>query len=142
MVPDDIRKELQNAEKGKWFATGTGNLKGLITHESAHAMFHADQKVKAGFFKAKVVGSTVGARDRALKAAVQQAKHDGISPLYPGHVSGYAAASGAKEELEAEMFSQYHWSPNPPNFIKTWGETLHHELGIDPTPFRKTGKHG
>ncbi|MFL6416847.1 MAG: hypothetical protein ACJ74Y_14380 [Bryobacteraceae bacterium] len=143
MRPGDQRKELANAEKTGWFAEGTGNVNGFITHESAHALFHAEQEIRPGLFRQKVVGGNIDARNAALKAATKQAASDGIPEhLQISRVSGYAAASGSREELEAELFSQYHWNPNPPAFVKAWGETLHREMGIDATPFREVVKHG
>lgn len=142
--PDDFRKDLKQAEKSGWMAPGTTNPRGLLTHESAHALFHAEQANKRGFWVAnKVVGGEMQARNKALKAADKQARKDGIHPLHQlSKISGYALASGTREEAEAEMFSQYHWGTNTPNFIKAWGETLHKEMGIDPTPFKEVVKHG
>lgn len=137
----DVRKPLKDAEDTGWFGEGCGNPKAFLTHESAHAIFHSSQEVKTGFLGSqKVVGGNMEARNKAIKVAVKEAKKAGI-PLYAlgHHVSGYAGAAGVREELEAEMFSQYHWSPNPPQFVKAWGQTLHRELGIDPTPFREGG---
>lgn len=137
----DVTKRLKDAENEDWFADGTGNVRGLLTHESAHAIFHAEQQTKVGFFRAKVVGGNIEARDTALKAALGEAKRSGISPeAFTTKISGYSAAANSREEAEAEMFAQYHWSPNPPSFVKTWGETLHQEMGLDPTPFRKVRK--
>lgn len=144
MRPGDQRKKLAEAEKTGWFANGTGNVRGFVTHEAAHAMLHADQQVKVGFLGGqKVKSGSIQARDAALKAASKQAARDGI----PEHqqiaqVSGYAHASGSREELEAELFSQYHWNPNPPAFVNVWGQTLHREMGVDATPFREVVKHG
>lgn len=136
--PEDNRKDLKAAEDSGWFAEGTGNVRAFITHESAHAMFHAEQALKPGLFRTKVVGGNIEARDAAIKAATKEAERAGIpSNQTISKVSGYAAASGSREELEAELFSQYHWSPNPPSFVKAWGETLHKEMGIDSTPFRE-----
>lgn len=140
--PGDLRKDLKGAEDNGWFAEGTGNVSAFLTHEAGHALFHAEQSYK-GIVRKKVVGGNIDARDKALAAATNQANRDGI----PAHeqiarVSGYAAASHSREELEAELFSQYHWSPNPPPFVKAWGETLHQEMGLDPTPFRKVTKNG
>lgn len=141
--PEDFRKELKDAEKVGWMVPGTANPRGMLTHESAHAMFHADQQTKRGIVSNKVVGDHQQARDKALAAADKQSRLDGIHPdAVFSKVSGYAAASGTREEVEAEMFSQYHWGNNPPKFIQAWGETLHREMGIDPTPFREVVKNG
>lgn len=138
---ENVGPKLAGAEKIGWFAEGTGNTRAFITHESAHACFHADQTVKVGLMGAKLVGSTSKPREKALKAAIKQAGKDGI-PLIQvtSKISGYAQAAGKIQETEAELFSQYHWSPNPPPFVKTWGETLHRELGVDATPFREVVK--
>lgn len=138
---NDFRKDLKDAEKIGWFANGCGNTHAFLTHESAHALFHAEQEVRPGFLAPKIVGGNIKARDAALKAATREAKREGIpSYQFSTKVSGYSAASGMREEMEAELFSQYHWNPNPPQFVKVWGETLHQEMGINSTPFREEVK--
>lgn len=133
-----VRARLKHAEDVGWFAKGCGNEKTLLTHEAAHALFHVNDRLKMGLLSQRLAGDSIKARDKAMHAAIKAAKKDGIDP---GHllfnVSGYAYTSGTRQELEAEMFSQYHWAPNPPRFVQVWGETLHHELGIDPTPFKE-----
>jgi len=128
-----------------WMAPGTMNTRGLLTHESAHALFHAQSKRKTSFWTGQttVTGGFQAARDKAFSAAGEQAQKDGISPYqFLSHISKYAEYSGNREEAEAEMFAQYHWGTNPPNFIKVWGQTLHQEMGIDPTPFKEVVKNG
>jgi hypothetical protein len=140
----DLRSSLKNAEEIGWVGAGNGTLQSFLTHESAHAIFHAEQQVKTGLLGPKVVGGNIKARDKALSAAVKEAKKEGIpAHLFASRVSNYAATSGMREELEGELFSQYHWGTNPPKFVQVWGETLHKELGIDGTPFREgTANHG
>ena len=140
--PEDLSKDLKHSESVGWMKPGTTNVRGLLTHESAHAMFHAEQSVK-GILRKRIVGGEAKAREKAMTAAIKQAKKDGIHPsMFMSNVSGYAVYSGSREETEAEMFSQYHWGTHTPNFIKVWGETLHQELGVDPTPFKEVVKHG
>jgi hypothetical protein len=130
----DLTKDLKNTEKTGWMAPGTGNIRGLLTHESSHSMFHADQQYTSGFFGPKVVGGNLKARDKALKVALKTAKQDKVSIW---DTSDYAKYAGNREELEAEMFSQYHWATNPPRYVQAWGQSLHQELGVDPTPFKE-----
>ncbi|QEQ93509.1 hypothetical protein SEA_GIRLPOWER_10 [Streptomyces phage GirlPower] len=131
----DPTREMKASEKMGWVAKGLGTPVGLLTHESGHAIFHSREKYdKDG----KVVGGEKEARMKALQALVDEAKRKRI----PEHrllrkLSGYAAASQGHEEIEAELFSQYHWHPKPPSFVTVWGQTLHKELGIDPTPFKE-----
>lgn len=126
--PNDITTQMKHENNKGWMAEGTNDVRGLLTHESAHAMFHADQSKS---------NPRQAARDKALTSLLQN---------YPGlrlsKVSGYAHASGTREELEAEMFSQYHWAKKTSPEVKLWGQTLHKELGIDPTPFKEVVKHG
>lgn len=131
----DMTRVLKRAEAVGWNAPGTGNTKGLLTHESAHSIFHADQVVSTGVSgKQKISGGDIKARDKALKAAIKEASQKGHT-IWDS--SGYARSAGVREELEAELFSQYHWATNPPNFVVAWGKTLHQELGLDPTPFKE-----
>ena len=114
----------------------------MVTHEAGHALFHADRVEKGGLLTARrVVSAHQDARDKALMAASERAVRDGISPNdVVGSISGYAKSAGTREEIEAELFSQYHWSPRPPAFVQVWGQTLHQEMGVDATPFREAGK--
>lgn len=130
----DLTKKMKDNENAGWLAAGTGNVKALLTHESAHTLFHAEQTVKAGFLGPKIVGGHIDARNKALKAAFKAAKKEG---RFLGDTSGYAHMAGVREELEAELFSQYHWGTNTPNYVNVWGNTLHQEMGVDPTPFKE-----
>lgn len=135
---EDLRKQLKDAENSQWFAKGTGTPEAFLTHEAGHSIFHAEQAVKRGLLSNKVVGGHMEARDKALQAAMMQAEKDGVPDhLTISKISGYALAAGSREEVEAEMFSQYHWGTSPPRFVQVWGQTLHNEMGIDPTPFRQ-----
>lgn len=131
---DDPIKPMRDSEKAGWIAKGCGNPTAFITHEAAHAIFHSRERLVNG----KVVGGEKDARMKALKVFADESARARI----PDHkvlksISGYAAAMGNHEEIEAELFSQYHWSPKPSKAVRAWGETLHKELGIDPTPFRE-----
>jgi hypothetical protein len=133
--PRNMTRELKIAEDERWNARGTGNMKGLLTHESAHSIFHSDQVVtNKAFGGQKVVGGDIKARNKALKVAEKAARRDGMT-IWDS--SDYARTSGVREELEAELFSQYHWATDPPKFVEEWGRTLHQELGVDPTPFKE-----
>ena len=135
---DDSRGKMKASEKAGWVAEGCGNPTAFLTHEAGHAIFHSRERYDR---KGNIVGGNREARMKAGEAMIKQSIKSGI----PEHklmdsISGYAAASGNREELEAELFSQYHWSPNPPPFVRVWGETLHKEMGIDGTPFRELVK--
>lgn len=141
--PEDIRPDMKRAEDMRWMAPGTTNVRGMLTHESAHAMFHAGQTFKSGFLAPKEVGPTVAARKKAMKAAMKQARKDGIpASRFASSISNYAGYSRTVQEAEAEMFSQYHWGTNTPKFVEVWGQTLHQEMGVDPTPFKEVVKRG
>lgn len=133
---DDPRRKMKASEKVGWVAKGCGNPTAFLTHESAHAIFHSREKYDS---KGNVVGGNREARTKAAEAMIKEAERSGIPEhMLLGRISGYAATSGTREEIEAELFSQYHWSTNPPSYVKVWGETLHKEMGIDGTPFRET----
>jgi hypothetical protein len=138
--PHDLTKQLKQMHRAGWMVPGTANHIGLLTHESGHAMLHASQHVVSdGKGGHKVLGDKVKALDKALDAALKAADEDGRNIL---GISGYANAAGVRHELEAELFSQYHWAERPPRLVKVWGETLHRELGIDPTPFKEVTNRG
>lgn len=140
--PHDQNPELKKLEEKGWFGPQCGNIRATMTHETAHSMFHAEQTTE-GFLNMKVVGGEHVARKTAFDAARKAAKEDGIrSWNFTKEISGYANASVWREEIEAEMFSRYHWSENNPRFIDVWGQTLHKELGLDDTPFRKAVDNG
>lgn len=130
----NLTDKLKQTERSGWMSPGTGNVKALLTHESSHSIFHAGQVTKMGFLGPKIKGGEIKARDKALRAAVKAAGKDGQSIWV---TSGYSRMAGSREELEAELFSNYHWGTNPPRFVNEWGKTLHQELGLDPTPFKE-----
>lgn len=134
---DDVRPGMKRSEKAGWVAKGCGTPTALLTHEAGHAIFHSREKYDK---QGNIVGGSREARIKAGEAMFAEMDRLRI----PDHkllrkISGYAAASGTREEIEAELFSQYHWHPNPPSFVKVWGKTLHNEMGIDGTPFRERG---
>lgn len=132
---NDIGPALKASEKAGWLAKGMGTHVGVLTHEAGHAVFHSREKYDK---QGQIVGGEHLARRKANEAMIAEARRSGIKDhKLIGKISGYAATTGIREEIEAELFSQYHWSPNPPSFVKAWGETLHHEMGIDGTPFRE-----
>jgi hypothetical protein len=136
-----LAPRLQNSVDIGWTkpAVDGKEIHGLLTHESAHAMFHAQVKtVKVGMFGGyKQVGGHIEARNVALGVALREADSMGIRMQdFMSNISGYARAAGIREEAEAEMFMQYHWHADPPRFVKAWGESLHREMGLDPTPFK------
>lgn len=131
---EDTRIPLRESEKAKWVGKGCGTTEAFLTHESAHAVFHQPQRIENGV----VVGGNIEARNKAMQAAVNEAIRKRIPDyLFLNSLSGYAQHAGNRQEVEAELFSQYHWGTKPPSFVKVWGETLHREMGIDDTPFRK-----
>ncbi len=138
----DLAPRLEHSVDIGWTkpAVDGKEIQGLLTHETAHAIFHAQVKtVKAGMFGGyKQVGGHIEARDVALGVALNEAGKMGITmPNFMPSISGYAHAAGIREEAEAEMFMQYHWGKETPRFVKAWGESLHREMGLDPTPFKE-----
>lgn len=136
----DVRNMLKNNERDGWLGKDCGNLNALLTHESAHAVFHVPQKLKVKWYGPTIVGGEFKARNKALDAMLKAARKEPKATRQrniAAMVSGYAQMSGTREEMEAELFSQYHWNSDPPNFVKVWGETLHEAMGVDKTPFVK-----
>jgi hypothetical protein len=131
--PKDLSKVLKGGESTGWVASGTGNVKAMLTHESFHAAFHSQETLKTGVFGPKVVGGHEPERRKALIAAAKVANKTGATIW---DTSDYAAASGTRQELEAELFTQYNWADDPAPFVVTFGKTLNQELGVDSTPFK------
>lgn len=142
--PRAMNAEMKKEEGSGWFGRDQGNMRAVMTHETAHSMFHAEEKfVKTGFLKGKWEGGEKAAREKAWIEAEAAAIADGIKKnQVRSKISGYANYSMWHEETEAELFSQYHWMKDPPRFVQVWGETLHNEMGIDPTPFREVVDNG
>jgi hypothetical protein len=135
---DNLKPSLKYCEEIGWLAKDCGTEQAFLTHETAHAIFHAPvRNVQSFFGGVKQVGGHIDARNVAMNAAIQTSVRDGVPEHdFLNRISGYAASAGIREEAEAEMFSQYHWHPDPPNFVKVWGETLHQQMGLDNTPFK------
>lgn len=136
---DDLRPAMKASEEVGWVGKDCGHTHSFLTHEAAHAIFHAPVRNEKTFMGGiKQVGGNIDARNVAIEAAINASIKEGISDLeFMPRLSGYAAAAGTREEVEAEMFSQYHWGSDSPKFVQVWGETLHREMGIDGTPFKE-----
>ena len=143
----NFEKRLIKMEKKGWFPPSGGHhIESLITHEATHAMLHTyNLQGKSLAEKIRTKSPMAGIRNHAWEVAAKQARSDGsISRLAVGpvsrlamasRVSGYSKRSGTLQETEAEMFSAYHWSPNPPKFIDTFVTDVHKQLGVDVQPF-------
>ena len=119
-------------------------IEGNLTHESAHGLFHANDSSGKGVKYAKNARMT-SLRDSAWKSAETQAIKDGHILPDKNHgdphfqmidkISKYASSSPYLEEYEAEMFTAYHWSPNPPKFVDAFMNDIHRQMGITVKPF-------
>jgi hypothetical protein len=115
---------LAKAERQGWLAPGSGTVEGLITHEYAHRLLDDGSHGKAS------LATTAQTRAR-LRA-------DAVGAPRPQAVSDYAKSNGA--EVTAELFANYHFGGDRrAPWVVTWGETLHQELGVDPTPLSEVG---
>jgi hypothetical protein len=145
--PDiDLGEKLLQREKSGWFPPSGGHsIEAVMTHESAHAMYHVINPGRKSREPMDVM------RKKAWDKAIKQAVADGtIKPPATGlrrfvttqpqfqlsaKVSKYAASRLFLEETEAEMFSAYHWSPSPPKFVDAWMNEVHNQTGIRVKPF-------
>lgn len=135
---DHLRPMLKASEDMGWLGKDCGTEQSFLTHETAHAIFHAPVRNVQGLLGVRQVGGNIDARNIAMHEAIKASLKEGIPEhQFLDRISGYASTAGIREEAEAEMFSQYHWGSNSPNFVKVWGETLHREMGVDPTPFKE-----
>jgi len=126
--PDLLRDSIVRVEQQKgWFISGTGRIEDVMVHEYGHFLFGRfgpsawnDVRRNTAFIKAESAARAVG----------MPAGHVGST------VSGYAATSA--NEAKAELWAFYHMGgARRPQWVITWGRTLLHELGLDPTPLCK-----
>lgn len=117
--------QLEYNEKIGWFAPGTGNIEGVLVHEYGHAL------LQSTYGRLYYTGA---AAQRISLNATRAARDAGMPPGVPGlSVSKYSHTD--RYEAEAELFAFYHMGgAKRPNWVIKWGETLHHEMGLDPTP--------
>lgn len=120
----------KKAEKIGLWPPGTGHVQSLMTHEFAHALLQGDGLVSLWQRDSSTLGKALKTAKEAARAANMPPPGKGIGV---GEVSTYAKENN--REAEAELFAFYHWggSKRPP-WVVVWGETLHRELGLDPTP--------
>jgi hypothetical protein len=149
---------LDELQKAGWFVpTVRGkSVEGMITHESAHGLFHQAHVQKIGKIRST---STTPAMDQMRKSAWTAAREQAVKDgdVVPGKglkklvtpsgdiqmakkISKYAEFSMFIEEAEAEMFTAYHWSPDPPKFVDAFMNDVHGSMGKKVKPFsgRKT----
>jgi hypothetical protein len=147
----NYKKELEDRIKSGWFPPAGGHpIEANLTHEAAHSMLHTtDIRGKSFVGRLKVNQPIEDVRKRAWRKATDQAAADGLirqpksflGPLshpevrIPKLVSRYANSSLMLEETEAEMFSSYHWNPNPPKFVDAFVSEVHKSMGVDVQPF-------
>lgn len=146
-------KEL--SDKGWLAPSGDHPVEALFAHESAHAMLHQatmpEPRIRDLFIAPVPHQPYLKARGKAWDAAKKQAIADGdaeqphgLKRLYKpsvvtqmaSKVSGYAHYSYFSQEIEAEMFSTYHYGPNPPRFVDAWMKEMHQQgFGKEVPPF-------
>lgn len=152
----DLKKTLTSLEKKGWFVPSGGRpIESILTHESAHALFHQTDIQGKAFRKTTVAPAMDTMRNSAWTKAKAQAEKDGH--VVPGKglrklitdspqtqmgkkLSTYAHATLWIEETEAEIFTAYHWSPNPPKFVDAFMNDVHKSMGKKVKPF--SGREG
>ena len=136
-----VKSLLLKKEKEGWFVNSNGHpIESIITHESAHAMFHTvntsktiDKTRKIAWDKAKEQALKDGDIVRSTK--LKRLLGNTLDAQLTQKVSKYSESSLFFEETEAEMFSSYHWSKNPPKFIDTFVTEMHKGMGKRVQPF-------
>lgn len=138
------KAEVVRGEKMGWFPPSGGKfVEANITHETAHGLFHSNDASGKGVTKNKDV-MIAPLRQKAWEKAEAQARKDGdisSQDRYQAHyemagkISKYAHSSPFIEEHEAELFTSYHWNPNPPKFVDAFMSDIHSSMGIEVQPF-------
>lgn len=124
-------------DQGWTVSTPGHEIESLVTHEGAHAILHQNAWTAAR----KSIGKP--AWDKAIETAINNgeiSKTNSVSrelaiKNLKKIISQYASQSYFNAEAEAEIFSAYHWSPNPPKFVDAFMTTLHEGLGVTVNPF-------
>jgi hypothetical protein len=146
----NYKSTLDSAEKMGWFPPSGGHsVEANITHEAAHGLFHSNDASGKGVIQKKDV-LIAPLRESAWNKAEQQARKDGDvskrlsssqQDRFEAHyqmaskVSKYSHSSPFIEEHEAELFTAYHWSPNPPKFVDAFMNDIHSSIGKEVKPF-------
>jgi hypothetical protein len=142
-----LKKALDLMQDQGWFVPAGGKVvEANLTHEAAHGLFHARNLEGKGFIaRVKAPMPIDPMRKSAWAKAEAQAKKDGdittgfLKPhaqyQIAGKLSKYADSSMFSEEHEAEIFSAYHWSPNPPKFVDAFMNDIHSNMGKKVQPF-------
>jgi hypothetical protein len=148
-----FRSDLAKCQKEGWFVHTAPNhrIEANITHESAHSLLHSRNVEGKGFVaRVKAPEPIEPMRKSAWAKAEEQARKDGdVVPLkgikritgdrpefqMAKKISKYAHSSLFIEEPEAEIFTAYHWSPNPPKFVDAFMNDLHSNMGVKVQPF-------
>lgn len=142
----EYKKTIQDLVDKGWFVpSGKHPIESNLTHEAAHSMFHQTSG-KVGGYSTRMDKM----RDSAWHAAKEQAIKDGVHTPKTGFkkyfsptaekdmskkLSTYAHGSIFLEEAEAELFSAYHYSPNPPKFVDAFMNDIHRQMGVKVQPF-------
>lgn len=146
--PDLVKVIKENQDKG-WFVSSIKGreIESVLTHESGHALFHSVNVEGKGYLgRVRAKSPIDNIRINAWIKASEQARKDGdvvskrFRPDDPiaqmsKKLSKYANSSIFFEEKEAELFSAYHWSPNPPKFVDVFMNSIHNDMGKNVQPF-------
>lgn len=148
MMNDPVRLAmLKDLQKSGWFPPSGGhNVEGIITHEVFHSMMHVPDTTGKGFVGRLTAPQPIKPmRKSAWAKSEAQAIKDGdvvkgftkqpAQMQMAQKTSKYAHSSMYTEEHEAEMFTAYHWSPNPPKFVDVFMKDIHSSMGKEVKPF-------
>jgi hypothetical protein len=118
-------KDAPHEERNGWHPPGTGSVEGTIVHEYAHYFLQSFNGLPS---------YSGGVKQRISLDAAHAAREAGAPPGVLGSSVGNYAKTD-REEAEAELFAFYHMGGSKrPAWVIKWGETLHHGIGLDPTP--------
>jgi hypothetical protein len=148
-----LKDVLVECQKAGWFAQANHDkvIEACLTHEASHGMFHQVNPGDAGIIGTLRTQAPIEPmRKSAWDAAKAQGVKDGdIAPntgfrritglpldrQISKKTSRYAGSSLFIEESEAEMFTAYHWSDNPPKFVDAFMTDIHTSMGKSVQPF-------
>jgi hypothetical protein len=148
-----LKADLIDLQNQGWFVKSNPKnaIEANLTHEACHGMFHRVDTTDKGLIGGLTAKQPIAhMRDSAWSKARETGIATGEIKTGKGlrklttpspdfqmskQLSKYAHSSLFLEENEAELFTSYHWNPNPPKFVDAYMNDIHRQMGKEVQPF-------